>query len=670
MGKGLFFDRSAMNIFDERVPRDVLLIGGMGVSYTLETDDITVGVKPDFTPYVDRFDSLKSCDDRLIGGLTGSTLTVESTFGGGLKFCLECENDRLSEYGVCLPFNFMGKKNGGGYENQFLFNSPYRNEETGVLYFYLTKPNGANLLVAAKGEVAGWKMDYAPEAYGHFFSAVKILKNFDKAYGGCRRNGGKLEFSVFPVKDFSDCLDKLSEYYGMPFLDCLSSGGIIGEKIKLFLHGKADGLVIKHGDEVRKAGLTNEFTVDREGLTEIIPEYRGVCGAGAKVYGVSDIVDLYKRSMDSVDLDVLAFTDGNLCESQCWVSAMLRFLINHKDRLSKAEISVYESKLKKQLAIITETDPAKALPRTTVLKGAYKNFPPYHIFESTRLQEQFFGVTIFLDAYKYFKDEKYYDYAVGAAECLIDNYQGEDGGLYRPTNSGAADYTTVCCPVIPLIDLANYLVGKDDERAKKFLSAAEKMAEHVYDRGFDFPTETAKAEDYEGETEEGSVSCSALVLLYYCKMAKRVERYIKRAKEFLDLHESWVMRSVDCRMKNSTLRWWETLWEGDADGPCICAGHAWTIWRAEADILYYELTGDENYLIKAKNGFTTNLAKIDVNGVSYANFDPDMINGGGFKKRSEEVVFKIAGDFPTRPDSGLSRYVWIRMSDTFLRKTK
>lgn len=32
---------------------------------------------------------------------------------------------------------------------------------------------------------------------------------------------------------------------------------------------------------------------------------------------------------------------------------------------------------------------------------------------------------------------------------------------------------------------------------------------------------------------------------------------------------------------------------GDADGPAICCGHAWTIWRAEADYLYYALTGDE-----------------------------------------------------------------------------
>ena len=666
MKKGLIFEKTTKQIVDERAPDDKIFNGGeISVCYTLKADDITMGEKPDFTPYNDRSDSLQLRDNRLIGELTESVMTVEKTFGGGLSFRLTATSDILSEYGINLPFNFMSKKDGGGWENQFLFNSPYYNEKEKILYFYLTKPNGANLLFATKGRVAGWKMDYSSQAYGHFFANVKILKNTDRAYGICE-NGQDLEFAVFPVNDFSDCLDKLAEFYQIPFLDSLTNGDCSDEGIKIFLHGKADSFIIKNNDTIKTVDCSDKIFLEKSGLTEILPVSGDVCGVGITVYGIKNIVDLYKKSMDSVDFEVLKYTDGNLCESQCWMSAMLRFLSKYSDRLSKCEISRYESMLKRQLDIITETDETKAVPRLTILNKPYKRYPAYHVYESTRLQEQFFGVTVFLDAYKYFKDEKYYDYAVNAMECLIDTYQAEDGGLRRPFGSGWSDYTSVCCPMIPLVDMARFMVGKDDKKAQKFLSAAEKMAEYVYKRGDYFPTETVITDRYDAEMEEGSISCSALLLLYYCRNVKKKEHYIKKAKEFLDLHEPWVMKSTICQMKNSTLRWWETLWEGDADGPSICAGHAWTIWRAEADYLYYKLTGDKKYLIKAHNGFISNLSKINDNGDSFANFNPDLINGGGFAKRSEEIAFRIADRFPKRADCGLSRYVWIRLNDTFL----
>ena len=167
--------------------------------------------------------------------------------------------------------------------------------------------------------------------------------------------------------------------------------------------------------------------------------------------------------------------------------------------------------------------------------------------------------------------------------------------------------------------------------------------------------------------EDGSISCTALSLLYYCKNASKNEDYIKQAKEILDLHENWVIKCPICQMHGSTLRWWETGWEGDGDGPAICSGHAWSIWRGEADYLYYELTGDKSHLLKAKNTFMTNLSKIDKDGYSYAIYNPDMINGGGFHCDTSKINFSVATKFAKTKDSGLSRYVWIRINDTFLQ---
>ena len=65
----------------------------------------------------------------------------------------------------------------------------------------------------------------------------------------------------------------------------------------------------------------------------------------------------------------------------------------------------------------------------------------------------------------------------------------------------------------------------------------------------------------------------------------------------------------------------------------------------------------------------TNLSKIDETGRSYSIYNPDMINGGGFADRADDVVFRIANRFADRQDCGLSRYVWIRMADTFLSGT-
>ena len=121
-------------------------------------------------------------------------------------------------------------------------------------------------------------------------------------------------------------------------------------------------------------------------------------------------------------------------------------------------------------------------------------------------------------------------------------------------------------------------------------------------------------------------------------------------------------------MYHSSLRWWETKWEGDKDGNAICAGHAWTIWRAEADYGYGTLFSDDEYLLKAYNGFMSNFAKIDKDGKSYTCYQPDYITGGGFTDKSDDVEFRIAKGFPRQTDSGLSRYVWIRAMASILNK--
>lgn len=651
-------------IVDLRAPNDKILNGEpLSVCYTLNEDDITKGQKPSCTPYNDR----KDIFDKGKATKTKSTISAEK-YKKGLILELKTDKDDLSEYGINLPFNFMGKKEGGGWKNQFLFNTPYTYENSNIKYFYLTKPNGKNLAVAILSPANGWKMDYSPYSWGHYFINLKLLCNFDKAYAQ-PRNENRLKFAVLPVTTFDSCLKSLAELYEAPFIDYEVSGGAVGTQIKLIPYGKPDTIIEVYNGEEATIPYSEWYTVKNEGLTTLIPMKNGKKGAPVSVFGYKSLIDLYKKSMDSVDLDVIStHTDGNLCEHQSWASAMLRFLIKFKEKLTEEEISIYEAKVKSLLDIMTEEDEAKATPHRTILKAPHDNFEPYNVYKSCRVQELASGIVILLDAYKYFGDEKYLEYLKGATKCLISSYQKEDGRIEVDWgNNACEDYTTVCAPIIPIIDAGKYLSDIDPELSALCYDSAAKMADYLYNRGLNFPTEGSKTDLTEEEMEDGSISCTALSLLYFAKNQMYDDKYVKKAKEILDLHENWVIKAPIAGMHRSTLRWWETGWEGDGDGPAICAGHAWSIWRGEADYLYFELTGDGAHLIKAQNTFMTNLSKINENGESFANYNPDMISGGGFHCECSKINYKVASKFPSIKDSGLSRYVWIRMNDTFLK---
>lgn len=651
---------------DERCPDDLLFHGAeLGVCYTLEDDDITVGKRPASSPYTDRFDRIVMDGSVGYAENTDTTFTVKP-FSDGVECRLKTTRTGLSQFGIKLPFNFMGKIGGGGWRNQFLFNSPYVSDDREIQYFYLTKPNGCHLLVAVIDGAGGWKIDYSPYLCGHYFIDLKLLANHDRAYNMHRREND-MTFVILPVNSFDDCLERLAELYRRPFISAPLLGGTVGDRIKLSVYGKVDHFVIRHGDSERISDKC-EYTLEHSGETKIYPISGGKVGGGISLYAYDDIIQLYKKSMDSVELSVIEKnTDGNLCEHQCWCSAMLRFLQKYKDKLAENEIAEYEKKILALLDVVTEKDAAKAVRRRTIFHLPHENYPAYNIFESNRVQEQFFGITILLDAYKYFGDEKYYRYAVCTMDSFLDHYQKDDGRIERISRHGIPeDYTTVCCPMIPIVDMANYLKNRDAARSSRYFDSAKRMADYLNKRGLIFPTEGGRSDLAEAEMEDGSISCTALALLYYCKNVERNEEYITKAKEILDIHENWTISSSICQMNRSSLRWWETFWEGDKDGPAICAGHGWTIWRAEADYLYYSLTGNVEYRRRAKSGFLTNLSKIDEKGRSFAIYSPDEITGGGFGDRAEEVKFRIAPKFPDTEDCGLSRYVWIRINDTDL----
>lgn len=636
-----------------------ILKGELTVSYTLKSDDITKGEHLGGTPYVSRKGLF---DENGYNSETASRLTVEEK-EDTIFISLSTTSSELSEFGLNLPFNFMGKKNGGGWRHQYLFNSPYSSSDNRYIYNYFTNPDGKNIMLVFASKADGWKMDYSPYLGGHYFYNFKALADFDKVYKTGSEHK-RLELKLFEVSSFEKGLEKVAEVYDVPVLSYDKSGGAIGDEILIKATGKCDRIEINGKSYDYSDGF--KYRIDNVGEITVIPYYNDKKGLECFLYGYYNIDDLYKRAMDSVSMEDIAVTDGNLCEHQCWVSAMLRYMMKY----GKSE--KLEKLVKRELDVICETDVVKATPHQTIMNRPHDGFPAYNVFKSGRIQEQFFGTIILLDAYKYFKDEKYLIYAKGALDSLILYHQNKHGGFetFVEWLQRIEDYTTVCAPMITIVDMAVFLEETEPEKSAYYKESARRCAEYLYDRGLNFPTEGGSADEAETEMEDGSISCTALSLLYYCAKIERRETFIKKAKEILDIHENWVIKTPIAPMFCSSLRWWETLWEGDKDGNAVCCGHAWTIWRAEADYWYYYLTGNIEYLRKSYCGFMSNFAKIDNNGKSYACYQPDYITGGGLNNRSEDVVFRIAKGFPKQSDSGLSRYVWIRYFETFLNNKK
>lgn len=658
--------KNLSNLIDLRNKDDIVFNGGeISFCYTFIDDDITKGEKEVGMPFRDRKSDFENHGDYFLEPNTGAKLTVSNN-DGGVLFSLRCDNQNVSEWGLCFPFNFMSKKNGGKYDSQFLVNSPYITNDRRFKSVYLSKPNGNNLLLTVESDSDGWMIEYYQF---HFFKNLRILGNFDKFFGKGKRIN-ELKVGIYPVNDYNDVLYKLSQVYRLPFMSLSRYSGKTGDKIALKFFGDCDGLIEIFNGRERRVDNSQDYNISHQGVVELIPTLNGKKGAGVTLYGYNDLVKLYIKSMDSVDLSVIRdTTDGNLCEHQCWASAMLRLLTNYPERISRKRRGVYEDRLNELFSEVMQTDVNLAKPRKTILNREFDGYPAYNIFKSRRIQEQFFGISLFIDAYKYFKERKFLDYAVAATDCLIDNYQDKDGRIFTFDSKGVYDYSTVCSAMIAIVDMVKLVKEIDYAKYQKYLRASKNLAEYILNRGFKFSTE-GEIEDrlLDAEMEEGSISCTALSLLYYCYNIESKNEYITFAKTVLDLHDSWVMQTPLCNVNGSTLRWWETLFEGDKDGPSICCGHAWTIWRAEADWLYYKLTGNEKYKLKAINGFGSNFSKIDINGNSFCSYNVEDIIGGGWSNRAEDVNLRFALKFPQQVDCGLSRYVWIRANDTILKR--
>ncbi len=565
----------------------------------------------------------------------------------------------FSEFGLNLPFNFMGKKMGGNFDEQYLFNSPYRSIDEKYKYCYLKNIKGKDVFVIFLSDADGWKMDYSPWVSGHYFVNLKCLANFDRAYETNSKRK-QLKLALLFADSFEQGLEKIAKLYNAPLLFYDKSYTFNG-KGKVRVYGRCDRVDYLSNGRIVKTQSVNgkEFIYSQvSGKIDLVPFYKGVKGLDCSVFGYADLNESAKKANDAVVSYAGEPNLGNLCECQFWASAMMRYM------LVNGRKQEYDAKLKEFFNMLLPENEESAVVRLSVLKQAVAGLPEYSVYKSRRIQEHFAGVSILLDAYKLYGEQKFLDYAIGMLDSLIDNYQEQNGGFFTGHIGEKEDYSTVTCLMLAIVDMAIFFKDKDQEKYQKYYASASALAQFIYNRGISFPTEGGNSDCAEEQMEDGAISCSALSLLYYAQKLERKENYILKAKEIMDMHDAWVMKTPDCNIFYSSLRWWETRWEGDKDGPALCSGHGWTIWRAEADFWYYRLTGDKEYLHRALNGFTTNFSKFNENGQATAIYHADYISGGGFQFEKDQIKYEILNRFPKMIDVKTSRYVYVRAYDT------
>ncbi len=633
-------------------------------TFTYHTEDIKKLPHEDFTPYSEHtsaYNIAEITDDSVIFTDTENKIKLRlSLTEDGLDLTATTNNDNISCFGINLDLNFISKR-GYDFKNQIMPTSPYTSDNGEFTYCIMTRPDGKFITATAKSVCDGWKIKYSPFSLGHFLVNFQFLASFDKVYNGSNRK----EVSV--NVQFADNIEKafcqIQKNYGMPMCINVLNGGF-DKKAVIKTLGDADFLKIKKpSGETVISDVTDVIPLDEYGLFTVIPVKDNKEGLSTTLWNGENFKETFKKSCDSIKTPY--HPDRNLCEGGCF---LWEILINGDEK--------FNSLIKEELGIIMGK--GEYVPRRTIVPHKTKKYAPYHICESGRIQEQFFGVSILLEAYKLYNDNEILEFAINTLNEISDNFT-KDGMVF---DGGGVDYSTVCAPMIPIVDMTNTLKALNDSRAELFETMAKNLAKHIYNRGLSFPTE-GEITDFSDkpfsgiEYEDGSISCTALSLLYYCMHLDNNKDYLNFAKEVLDMHDAWKIYTPDARMNGSSFRWWETLWEGDGQGPAICAGHAWTIWRAEAQFMRGILLKDDKALLDSWNAFVTNFSKTQKDGTMYSCYEPDYMRGGGdvliqktLTQLTEDEIginYEVGHSFPKHVDNSLSRYAWVRAAETWYK---
>lgn len=665
-------------IYDLRYSEPVDITDGSGrfghLAYTLKSQDLNEQLHPGCMPFTEQHAGFDSDYTNLE---FGSKLSVKSQ-GEGLVFELTCTGEDVDGMGIFLPFNFMSRKN-GYWQQQFTISSPYHTADHKHHMFYLGRPDGNGIVCIVENEIECFMVNYSPYQGGHFIRGITFWANLDRIYCRPERSDKRVKVHILPVASYCEAMDKAAKIWNCCGLYYDVASGYTNQPFTFQTIGNVDYIEITApSGKIQQIENCLTFTPEEYGFYQAVPYHDGIPGMDAIMFCMDSLRQMHGRATrvikqdqsviightpegkavyEPAHLEYRGYKDFNLCEHAMWAWSALKYL-----RDGGNEQRIHDD-VKNQLTIM---DPNSKLNRP---RSSYDAEDHYNTCGDYRIQEPFNGVNMLIDAYLLYREPAYLQLAKTALRAKLEVDQLEDGGVYRYAGRGEdrhrEDYTTVTAMVIPVADLAVLLRTENDPDWEYFANAAVRMADHMVSRGLDFPTEGGTNEEVNVEVEEGSMSCTALTVLYvYDKLVKKQE-YLDFATEILAYHDCYSVYTPHPVMFRSSLRWWETIWEGDSDGPAICFGHAWTIWRAEAEYWYGMLMLDDARLLDSYNGFMSNFAKTDREGNMYAIYQYEQLCSPCLEDRGHMTDRSNREGFPRRTDVTLSRYAWARGAATW-----
>ena len=575
-----------------------------------------------------------------------------------IHIAVKTEKDCGPRTGVQMNLNFLDMPTVMDWKSQCMPKVIYTDDKYRYAYFIFAAADGRHLGMTINEEFAAWRIQYSYD--GHKMTGFQILLQADDVI--CA-DGERLpavdhtSFSFIFAESLEVCMEKIAGQLGIEIAVPEVSGGPAGSRIpmKMLNRGssssspvlimpdgntaemeKTDSLVLEQNGIyiIKTAGENGREHSSRvlcqEGWKELYNKvnhfykeyFQDDCGAFYRV------ISKDRRKPDGVTYEGVKFGDptahyscrtGEFGGFAAW-AMMKNCILFGKDSslMESAERYILNWALNKS----HEDKPFYGTVYKKESEYMGRKFSPYHLYqEMNYMQHEIFLLEELADYVRLTGDEEVLEDAVALAKHILKDHF-EDGMIVNENTPGhKIDYSTVHPAVCGFLELGKLLRERDDANAQQMYTAAEQIADHVCRRAFQFPTEGEPC------TEDGSMSCSVITLLRTYLEAVPKAEYLEMGEKILRAHRVLEMDGTDCRMKNSSIRFWETQYESRDWGPSLNAGHGWSIWTAEAKALYARIRHDLGMLKDSYEGFLTNICKVEACGGMSCCYTPDMLPG-------------------------------------------
>lgn len=571
-----------------------------------------------------------------------------------IRIHFSTEPDHGSRAGLQMNLNFLDLPTEGTWQSQCMPKVIYVEESYQYAYFVFATADHRYMVLTVSFPLAAWRILYSYE--GHKMTGFQLLTQADDVITdgrGALPIVDTLEIQIQFAGSLSDCFAKISDCLGISIAMPAISGGQSGSRIPFDVIGNCTAVQIQDPDG--KISIQKSLVLEKTGMYKLITlspngrkhishvlchedwetqfdrinrfyktYFQDKTGAFYRAIS-SDTLKPDKKTFEGVPFgdpyEHFSCRTGEFGGFAAWSMIKNQLVFGEKPEFTNTvQRYLFDWALNRG----HEDNPycGTVYKKPNTYRG--RDYGSYHFYEeSNYLQHEIFLLEQMADYYRLYKDASVLPDALALADHIFSEHMREDGAVINQNTADdpGIDYSTVHPAACGFLRLAEAIKTEAPEKSRYLLSIAEKIADYVCKRALDFPTEGEPC------TEDGSMGCSAATLLYaYMYIAPKPE-YLRVAREILDAHHVLELNGTDCRMKNSTIRFWETQYETREWGPSINSGHAWTIWTSESKAMLALLDHDADLLQEAYEGFITNICKVDSNGGMFCCYTPDMIPG-------------------------------------------